>query len=300
MTKENNNSELSKFDMACAKDFVKECYEKIEKKCLNKDKLTGCSTGFRDLDSMTNGLQPSDLIVIGARPSMGKTSFALNIAQNISIRQNIPVAIFSLEYSKEYIIQKIMCTEAEIDTYKVKTGNLQTNDWKKLSSAMNDIANSPIYIDDTSCSTIADISEKCRHLVKKEKNLGLVVIDYLQLIEGNKNDDRITQIAEITNGLKNLAKELNVPVIVLSQLSRAIETRKDKRPTLSDFRESKTIAQTADVVMFIYRDEYYGMGKEGIAQIIIAKNKYGEIGTFELEFQGNIQKFKDTIITEIF
>ena len=304
MTKENkngeNNIDLSRCDIACAKDMIPKVYARIKKKYLNKDKLTGCPTGFRDLDSMTGGLQSSDLIVIGARPSMGKTSFALNIAQNISIRHKIPVAIFSLEMSTEQIVTRMMCTEAEICIHKIKTGNLQSNDWKKLATVMNEMSEAPIYIDDTSCSTIDDIAEKCRHLVKEEKNLGLVVIDYLQLIAGDEKDDRITQIAKISNGLKNIAKELNVPVIVLSQLSRSLETRKDKRPMLSDFRDSKVIAQVADVVMFIYRDEYYLMGKEGIAEIIIAKNRYGVIGSFEVEFKSSIQKFKDIKITETF
>ena len=315
MAKENkngeNNIDLSRYDLACAKDIIPKVYARIKKKYLNKDKLTGCPTGFRDLDSMTGGLQSSDLIVIGARPSMGKTSFALNIAQNISIRHKIPVAIFSLEMSKDQLAQRLMCSEAEVDTQRLKTGNMQAKDWEKMATAMSNLYEAKIYIDDTAGCTITDLRAKCRRLAMAEKNLGLIVIDYLQLIEGTGREDRMQQISSISRGLKILAKELNVPIIALSQLSRAVENRTDKRPMLSDLRESGSIEQDADIVMFIYRDEYYKNANDeedmaekaankGEAEIIIAKHRNGPTGTVKLLFQGSITKFKSPVKTNAF
>jgi replicative DNA helicase len=299
-------------DMEHVKDLVLQSYEKIEYRYNHRDELTGCPTGFRDLDSITNGLQKSDLIILAARPSMGKTAFALNIAQNAAIKYKVPVAIFSLEMSKEQLVQRIMCSEAEVGSQKIRTGNMQRKDWDKLANAMSDISESPIYIDDTSGCTLTDIRAKCRRLAMEEKDLGLIVIDYLQLMEGSGKEDRIQQISKISRGLKTIARELNVPIIALSQLSRAVEQRKDRRPMLSDLRESGAIEQDADVVMFIYRDDYYNReeggedeapkptGKEGKAEIIIAKHRNGAVGSFELIFQGDITKFKNTIDTNIF
>ncbi len=293
------------------KDLVYDSYAKIEERYNNKDKLTGVPTAFYDLDTMTNGLQKSDLIILAARPAMGKTSFALNIAQNVALKANVPVAIFSLEMSKEQLVQRLLCAEAEVDTQRLKTGNMQAKDWEKLAVAMDSFSQAPIYIDDTAGCTITDLRAKCRRLAMAEKNLGLIVIDYLQLIEGTGREDRMQQISSISRGLKILAKELNVPIISLSQLSRAVEGRTDKRPMLSDLRESGSIEQDADIVMFIYRDEYYKNANEdeemsekaankGEAEIIIAKHRNGPVGTVKLLFQSNITKFKNPIKTDVF
>ncbi len=298
-------------DMSHIKDLVLTSYEKIEYRYNHRDELTGIPTGFYELDEMTSGLQRSDLIILAARPSMGKTAFALNIAQNVAIKAKIPVAIFSLEMSKEQLVQRMLCSEAEVDSQKIRTGNMQRKDWDKLASAMSDISDAPVYIDDTGGCTLTDIRAKCRRLMMEEKQLGLIVIDYLQLMEGVGKEDRIQQISAISRGLKTLARELDVPVIALSQLSRAVEQRKDRRPMLSDLRESGAIEQDADIVMFIYRDDYYNReegdddapkatGKEGKSDIIIAKQRNGPVGSVELLFQSNITKFKNPIKTDIF
>lgn len=298
-------------DLSHVKDLVLNSYEKIEYRYNHRDELTGVPTGFYELDNMTSGLQRSDLIILAARPSMGKTAFALNIAQNVAIKSKIPVAIFSLEMSKEQLVQRMLCSEAEVDTQKIRTGNMQRKDWDKLANSMSDISEAPLYIDDTAGCTLTDIRAKCRRLAMEEKKLGLVVIDYLQLMEGSGREERIQQISAISRGLKTLARELDVPVIALSQLSRAVEQRKDRRPMLSDLRESGAIEQDADIVMFIYRDDYYNReegdeesskptGKEGKSDIIIAKQRNGPVGSFELLFQSNITKFKNPIKTDIF
>ena len=297
--------------LAPIKDLVYDSYAKIEERYQNKGKLTGTPTAFYDLDNITNGLQKSDLIILAARPAMGKTSFALNIAQNVALKANVPVAIFSLEMSKEQLVQRLLCSEAEVDTQRLKTGNMQAKDWEKLAVAMDAFSQAPIYIDDTAGCTITDLRAKCRRLAMAEKNLGLIVIDYLQLIEGTGREDRLQQISSISRGLKILAKELNVPIISLSQLSRAVEGRQDKRPQLSDLRDSGSIEQDADIVMFIYRDEYYKnqnddeemaekAANKGEAEIIIAKHRNGPVGTVKLLFQSNITKFKNPIKTDVF
>ena len=242
---------------------------------------------------------------------MGKTALALNIAQNVALRGKVPVAIFSLEMSKDQLAQRLMCSEAEVDTQRLKTGNVQAKDWEKLAKAMADLYDAKIYIDDTAGCTITDLRAKCRRLAMAEKNLGLIVIDYLQLIEGTGREDRMQQISSISRGLKILAKELNVPILALSQLSRAVEGRTDKRPMLSDLRESGSIEQDADIVMFIYRDEYYKnanteeeeaekAANKGEAEIIIAKHRNGPVGTVKLLFQGSITKFKNPMKTDVF
>ena len=293
------------------KDIVYDMYAKIEERYNNRDKLTGVATNFYDLDKMTNGLQKSDLIILAARPAMGKTAFALNIAQNVALKEGIPVAIFSLEMSKAQLVQRLLCSEAEIDSQRLKTGNMQTKDWEKLAVAMDSLSKSSLYIDDKAGSTITDIRAKCRRLKLSNPDLGLIVIDYLQLIEGSGREDRMQQISSISRGLKILAKELDVPIIALSQLSRAVESRTDKRPMLSDLRESGSIEQDADIVMFIYRDEYYKNANDeedqaekaankGEAEIILAKHRNGSVGTVKLLFQGSITKFKNPISTDVF
>ena len=294
------------------KDLVYDSYAKLEERSKNKGQLTGVASGFYDLDNIyTNGLQKSDLIIIAARPAMGKTSFALNIAQNVALRANVPVAVFSLEMSKDQLTQRLLGAEAEVDAGRIKTGDLNSKDWEKLAMAMDKFSQSKIYIDDTAGCTITDLRAKCRRLAMKEKDLGLIVIDYLQLIEGTGREDRMQQISGISRGLKILAKELNVPIIALSQLSRAVESRTDKRPMLSDLRESGSIEQDADIVMFIYRDDYYKTAADeeemaekaankGEAEIIVAKNRNGPVGSVKLLFQNNITKFKNPIKTDVF
>lgn len=294
------------------KDIIYEAYAKLEDRAKNKGQLTGVASGYYDLDNIyTNGLQKSDLIIIAARPAMGKTSFALNIAQNVALRANVPVAIFSLEMSKDQLTQRLLGAEAEVDAGRIKTGDLTSKDWEKLAVAMDRFSQSKIYIDDTAGVTITDLRAKCRRLAMAEKDLGLIVIDYLQLIEGTGKEDRMQQISSISRGLKILAKDLGVPIIALSQLSRAVEGRTDKRPMLSDLRESGSIEQDADIVMFIYRDDYYKTASDeeemaekatnkGEAEIIVAKNRNGPVGSIKLLFQSNITKFKNPIKTDVF
>lgn len=307
-------SKKSTSELVHVKDIVMSTYDKIQYNYEHKGELNGVATHFYELDTLLNGLHKSDLIIIAARPAMGKTAFVLNIAQNVAIQSKVPVAIFSLEMSKEQLMQRMLCSEAEVDTQRLNTGNMQNKDWEKLADAMNKFAQAPIYIDDTSGCTITDLRAKCRRLKMKENNLGLIVIDYLQLMEGTGRDDRMQQISAISRGLKVLARELNVPVIALSQLSRAVEQRPNKRPMLSDLRESGAIEQDADIVMFIYRDDYYksqehGGGEDGDnappdgapksangeSEIIIAKHRHGAVGTINLLFQGNITKFKNPL-----
>ena len=290
-------------DLESIKDLVIPTFDKIEYRYNHRDSLTGVSTGFYDLDDITSGLQKSDLIILAARPAMGKTAFALNIAQHVGLREKKPVAIFSLEMPKEQLVTRMMCSEAEVDSHRLKTGNMGSSDWEKLTNSMSAFTDAPIYIDDTSGVTVMDLRAKCRRLAMQEKDLGLIVIDYLQLLEGNSKEDRFQQISAISRGLKTLARELNVPIIALSQLSRAVEQRNDKRPMLSDLRESGAIEQDADIVMFIYRDEYYNKDEsenKGTAEVLIAKHRNGSVGTVELLFQGSITKFKNKAKPNVF
>ena len=291
-------------DLVSVKDLVLTSYEQISYRYEHRDELLGVPTGFYDIDAMTSGLQKSDLIILAARPSMGKTAFALNIAQNVGLKAKKPVAIFSLEMPKEQLVQRMLCSEAEVESQKLKTGNMQARDWEKLTTAMSYFADAPIFIDDCAGATVMDIRAKCRRLAMEQKELGLIVIDYLQLMEGSGNgDDRNQQVSGISRGLKGLARELSVPVIALSQLSRAVEQRTDKKPMLSDLRESGAIEQDADIVMFIYRDEYYNKEdteNRGKAEVIIAKHRNGAVGNVPLLFQGSITKFKNITKTEVF
>lgn len=299
----NISQQKTSSDLIAVKDLVLTSYEQIEYRYNHRDELIGVPTDFYDLDMMTSGLQKSDLIVLAARPSMGKTAFALNIAQNVAIKAKKAVAIFSLEMPKEQLVQRMLCSVAEVDTQRLKTGMMQAKDWEKLTTTMNLFADAPIYIDDFAGASVMDIRAKCRRLAMEEKELGLVVIDYLQLMEGSGSDDRNQQISAISRGLKTLARELGVPIIALSQLSRAVEQRADKKPMLSDLRESGAIEQDADIVMFIYRDEYYNKedsDNKGKAELIIAKHRNGPVGNVELLFQANITKFKNVTKTNVF
>ena len=278
-------------------DVAFDTFSNIEKIYNSSEKITGISTGFTDFDSKTAGLQKSDLILIAARPSMGKTAFALNIAQNAAVREKVPVAIFSLEMSKEQLVNRMLCAEALVDAQKVRTGELTNEDWNKLIEAMGVLSEAPIYIDDTPGITAMEIRAKCRRL-KLEKGLGLVVIDYLQLMSGNgRNDSRQQEISEISRALKGIAREIGAPVIALSQLSRACEARSDHRPMLSDLRESGAIEQDADLVAFLYRDEYYfpdKTEKKNMAELIIAKQRNGPTGTVNLAWLGQYTKFANS------
>ena len=289
-------------DLVCIKDIVVESYEKIEYRFNNQDELTGITTGFYDLNAMTSGLQKSDLIILAARPAMGKTAFVLNLAHNVATQANKGVAIFSLEMSKQQLVTRMLCAESEVDTQRIKSGHMQPRDWEKLVEAMTKLSEARVYIDDTAGVTATDIKAKCRRLMMEEKDLGLIIIDYLQLMEGTgNNNDRNQQISQISRSLKCLARELDVPIIALSQLSRGVESRPDKRPMLSDLRDSGAIEQDADIVMFIYRDEYYNkddVNNKGKAEVIIAKHRNGPVGTVELLFQGNITKFKNKTQTQ--
>ncbi len=291
-------------DLVPIQDLVVASYEQIEDRFNNKDDLIGVTTGFYDLNALTSGLQKSDLIILAARPSMGKTAFALNLAQNVAMQGKKAVAIFSLEMPKQQLVKRMLCAEAEVDTQRITSGNMQPKDWEKLVDAMTRLSDARIYIDDASGVTATDIKAKCRRLMLEEKELGLIVIDYLQLMEGGGNpNDRNQQISAISRSLKGLARELDVPIIALSQLSRGVESRPDKRPMLSDLRDSGAIEQDADIVMFIYRDEYYNrddVENKGKAEVIIAKHRNGPVGTVELLFQSSITKFKNKTKTTEF
>ncbi|PXV90998.1 primary replicative DNA helicase [Lachnotalea glycerini] len=280
-------------DYVPIKQVVINALEKIELASKTKGTVTGVPTGFMDLDYKTSGLQPSDLILVAARPSMGKTAFVLNIAQNVAFRHNITAAIFSLEMSKEQLVNRLFALESRVDSQAIRTGNLADSDWEKLIEGAGIIGRSNLIIDDTPGISISELRSKCRKY-KLEHNLGIIIIDYLQLMSGSgKGDSRQQEISDISRSLKGLARELNVPVIALSQLSRAVEQRPDHRPMLSDLRESGAIEQDADVVMFLYRDDYYNKDSEdkNIAEVIIAKQRNGPIGTVNLVWLPNYTKF---------
>ena len=280
-------------DFVPIRQVVMNAMDKIEKASRNKGSVTGIPTGFTDLDYRTAGLQPSDLILIAARPSMGKTAFVLNIAQHIAFRQNKTVAIFSLEMSKEQLVNRMFSLESNVDAQKLRTGSLNDMEWERLIESAGVIGKSNLIIDDTPGISISELRSKCRKY-KLEHNLAIIMIDYLQLMSGSgKSDSRQQEISDISRSLKSVARELGVPVIALSQLSRAVEQRPDHRPMLSDLRESGAIEQDADVVMFIYRDDYYNhdTDKKGISEIIIAKQRNGPIGTVELAWLAEYTKF---------
>lgn len=278
---------------ASLKEILLIVWELIERAYANKGSISGLPTGFVDLDRISCGLQPSDLIILAARPSMGKTSLALSIAHQVAVKQNVPVAVFSLEMSKEQLVQRLLCAEARVDQYRLRTGNLREEDWERLSDAMAVLSEIPLFIEDTVVGSVREMRVKAKRL-QAEKGLGLVVIDYIQLMQSGKRvENRQQEISQISRGLKGLAKELNVPVLALSQLSRAVESRQDKKPQMSDLRESGSLEQDADVVMFIYRDEYYNpeSDKKGVAEIIIAKQRNGPVGSLELGFLKEFTRF---------
>ena len=281
-------------DYVPIRQVVMNAMDKIEKASKNKGNVTGVATGFIDLDYRTAGMQPSDLILVAARPSMGKTAFVLNIAQHVAFKLNQTVAIFSLEMSKEQLVNRLFSLESRVDSQHLRTGNLSDAEWEKLIESAGVIGKSNLIIDDTPGISISELRSKCRKY-KLDHELKMIIIDYLQLMSGSGrgSDSRQQEISDISRSLKALARELNVPVIALSQLSRAVEQRPDHRPMLSDLRESGAIEQDADVVMFIYRDDYYNKDtdRKGIAEIIIAKQRNGPIGTVELVWLPDYTKF---------
>jgi replicative DNA helicase len=281
------------------RDVLTEAFDRIDRIHRDKDKgaLRGVPTGFRDLDSKTAGFQKSDLVIIAARPSMGKTSFALNLAEHAAIEEKIPVGVFSLEMSKEQLVDRLLSSQAGVDSWKLRTGNLSDEDFPKIGYAMGVLSDAPLFIDDTPGLNIMEIRAKSRRL-QLENGLGLIIVDYLQLMEGHSSkgdNNRVQEISEISRGLKGLARELDVPVIALSQLSRAVEHRDDKRPQLSDLRESGSIEQDADIVMFLYREEYYKpeTDKKGITEILIRKHRNGPTGELQVFFNPSQMRFAD-------
>ncbi|EKN62371.1 replicative DNA helicase [Neobacillus bataviensis LMG 21833] len=276
------------------KDVLVRTYDNIEEMHNRVGEITGLETGFVELDRMTAGFQRNDLIIVGARPSVGKTAFALNVAQNVAKKTGENIAIFSLEMGAEQLVMRLLCAEGNIDAQRLRTGSLTEDDWGKLTMAMGSLSNTGIYIDDTPGMRVGEIRSKCRRL-KQEHGLGMILIDYLQLIlgSGRSGENRQQEVSEISRSLKQLARELQVPVIALSQLSRGVEQRQDKRPMMSDIRESGSIEQDADIVAFLYRDDYYDKESESknIIEIIIAKQRNGPTGTVSLAFVKEYNKF---------
>ncbi len=284
------------FDFQKIGDLVLDVFSKIEERAKQKNALTGLASGFVDLDRLTSGFQPSDLILVAARPSMGKTAFTLNIASYVAIKLKQPVAFFSLEMSNVQLVQRMLCAEGGIDSQALRAGELTDDDWQRLIVASDRLTKAPIYIDDTPGITVAELRSKARRIKAEHHGLSLVIIDYLQLMQGRasrNSDNRQQEISEISRSLKALARELGVPVIALSQLSRSVESRQTKRPMLSDLRESGSLEQDADIVMFLYREDYYDAETErkNITDVIIAKHRNGPIDTVQLYFEKRFTKF---------
>jgi replicative DNA helicase len=285
-------------EFASIKSIIMDVFDRVSELYESKGGVTGLATGFKDFDKLTSGLHPSDLILIAARPSMGKTAFVLNIAQHVAVRERQPVAFFSLEMSKEQLVQRLLCAESPIDAQRLRIGELENKDWEKLVKAAERLSSAPIFLDDTPGITVMEMRSKARKL-KIEHGLKLIIIDYLQLMQGgsgsSRSENRQQEISEISRFLKGLARELKVPVIALSQLSRSVESRQVKRPLLSDLRESGSLEQDADIVAFLYREDYYDAETENknITDIIIAKHRNGPIDTVKLFFHKQFTKFSD-------
>ena len=276
--------------------LLKESFERITKLYEAGEDVTGIPSGFRELDKMTSGFQPGNLIIVAARPSMGKSAFGLCIAANLAVRHERPVALFTLEMSKAEVTQRLMCSEAKVESNRLRTGKLAQDDWPRLTSACDALMKAPIYVDDSGSITMMEIRSKARRLKSKEPNLGLIVVDYMQLMtSGGSVENRVQEVSQISRSLKVLARDLDVPVLAMSQLSRAVEQRHDKRPILSDLRESGSIEQDSDLVIFIYRDEYYNeeSDQQGLAEIHLAKHRNGPTDHIKLSWLRRYTKFTD-------
>jgi replicative DNA helicase len=277
--------------------LLKETFERITTLYESGADVTGVPSGFRDIDRITSGFQEGNLVIVAARPSMGKSALGLCMAANLAVRKGVPVALFTLEMSKSEVTQRLMCSEAKVESQRLRTGKLSADDWPRLTAACDKLAKAPIYVDDTGSITMMEIRSKARRLKSKHPELGLVIVDYLQLMtSGTSAENRVQEVSQISRSLKVLARDLDVPIIALSQLSRAVEQRHDKRPILSDLRESGSLEQDADIVCFIYRDEYYAgeeSDQQGLAEVIVAKHRNGPTDTVKLSFLKRYAKFAD-------
>jgi replicative DNA helicase len=284
-------------DFTHIETLLKESFERITQLYEAGAEITGIPTGFRELDLVTSGFQPGNLVILASRPSMGKSSLGFCMATNLAVRHEVPVALFTLEMSKAEVTQRMMCSEAKVELQRLRTGRLAPDDWPRLTTACDRLTKAPVYVDDTGSTTIMEVRSKARRLKAREPSLGLVLVDYLQLMtSGATAENRVQEVSQISRALKVLARDLDVPILAMSQLSRAVEQRHDKRPILSDLRESGSLEQDADLVFFIYRDEYY-LGEEsdqqGIAEVILAKHRNGPTGTVKLSFLRRYAKFAD-------
>jgi replicative DNA helicase len=279
-------------------ELVQRAISQLEKAYENKNSITGVPSGFTDFDSKTCGLQPGELIIIAARPSMGKTALTLNIASYVAVRKNIPVAVFSLEMGAEQLVQRLLGAQAGIDLSRIRKGQIKSTEWTDMARAAGELSEAPVYIDETPGLSIAELRTKARRM-HHEHGIQLLIIDYLQLMSGPPGyENKATEVGEISKGLKSLARELSIPVIALSQLNRGVESRTDKRPMMSDLRESGAIEQDADLIAFLYREEYYLKDKTpedkiGVAELIIGKHRNGPTGTLELQFKSELTRFEN-------
>jgi len=281
-------------DFQSISDVLDRFFDQLDYLQQNRGEVVGVPTGFSDLDKLTGGLQRSDLLIVAARPSMGKTAFALGMAYGAAVQHGRKVGVFSLEMSAEQLVQRLLATETGVDSHRLRLGNIDDSEWDRISRAFGRLAEAEIYIDDSANASVMDVRSKARRL-QAEHGLDLIIVDYLQLMSGRRTENRVQEISEISRGLKGLARELNIPVVALSQLSRAVETRADHRPMLSDLRESGSIEQDADIVMFIFRDDKYDENseKKGIAELIIAKHRNGPVGSVNLRFFERTARFAD-------
>jgi replicative DNA helicase len=283
-------------DFTHIEELLRESFERITALYESGSDITGVPSGYRDLDRLTSGFQPGNLVIVAARPSMGKSAFGLCVAANLAVRHSVPVAVFTLEMSKAEVTQRLMCSEAKVESQRLRTGRLAPEDWPRLTAACDKLAKAPVFVDDTGSVTMMEIRSKARRLKSKHPELGLVVVDYLQLMtSGTTAENRVQEVSQISRNLKLLARDLDIPILAMSQLSRAVEQRHDKRPILSDLRESGSIEQDADLVAFLYRDDYYDeeSDQQGIAEVILAKHRNGPTDTVRLSFLKRYAKFAD-------
>src|ERR671918_663088 len=291
------SQERAQGEFSHIEQLLKESFERITALYESGAEVTGVPSGFRDLDRITSGFQEGNLVILAARPSMGKSALGLGMAANLAVRRNVPVALFTLEMSKSEVTQRLMCSEAKVESQRLRTGKLSADDWPRLTAACDKLAKAPIYVDDSGGITMMEIRSKARRLKSKHPDLGLLIVDYLQLMtSGMSPENRVQEVSQISRSLKVLARDLDVPIVALSQLSRAVEQRHEKRPILSDLRESGSLEQDADIVCFIYRDEYYNPDDspdQGLAEVIVAKHRNGPTDTVKLSFLKRYAKFAD-------